>query len=227
MALLELTLVTVYFDQICVNRWNYVSTGTPAAVTLSFALTSSFGLVGTAPDGGFPFGTVANNIRVNLSSSVRFSEALCRNVYSVTDFYATPLVDKFGAVQGQGMSPAIAYGFRTNRVRTDIGRGYKRFVGVTEEDVSAGGVISPSRLQDLNALASAMSSTLIYVDEGQNITFVPVVCKKERYQPSPTTKAYRYFADESQQLQNVATSVLWQPYVQVRTQVSRQYGRGT
>jgi len=223
----ELTLVTLYFNQVCINRWNYVMSGTPAAVTGSFALAFASGFIRTEIDGGFPFGTLANNVRVNLNEGVRFLEVTSRALYSVTDFYASPInPPKFGTVAGEGSAPFVAFGFRTNRVRTDIRRATKRLVGVTETDVSTGGVITSTRFTALVALADVMSNNLTYTDEGQNLTFAPLVCKKQKYVSPSGKPAYRYFPTLSEQLDNSATSIIWQPYATVRSQTSRQYGRG-
>ena len=225
--LYELTLVTRYFNQTCINRWTYRMVGTPAAVSGSFALAFATGLLGTGPDGGFQFGTFANNIRVNLNNAVFFLEVTSRALYSVTDFYASPINPvKTGGVSGEGLAPFTAFGFKTNRVRSDIRRATKRFVGVSESDVSAGGVITPERLSALNALANAMTQALTYNDEGQTLTFTPVVLRKQVYTTESGKRAYRYYPTLTQQLENMADSVIWQAYQEVRSQTSRQYGRG-
>jgi hypothetical protein len=225
--LYELTLVTTYFNQFCINRWNYRLTGTPAAVSGSFALAFATGLLQTEVDGGFPFGSFANNIRTNLNEAVRFIEVTSRAIYSNTDFYASPISPvKSGSVVGEGLPPFCAYGFKTNRVRTDIRRATKRFVGVTESDVSGGGVIVAGRLNALTALANAMTQPLTYIDEGQTLTFTPCVLRKQRYTTEAGTIAYRYYPTLTEQLNFTAESVIWQPYPTVRSQGSRQYGRG-
>ncbi len=225
--LYELTLVTAYFEQLCINRWNYKMTGTPAAVAGSFALAFASGFLSNVVGGNFTFGSLAQNIRVNLSNGVRFLEITSRAIYSTTDFYGSPINPaRFGAVAGQGSAPFVAFGFRTNRVRTDVRRATKRFVGVSEDDVETGGAVSGGRFAGLTELASAMSQSLTYIDEGQTLTFVPVVCGKERYTTPSGSTAYRYFPTLAEQLTRTAEGVLWQPYPQVRSQTSRQYGRG-
>ena len=225
--LYELTLVTVYFNQICINRWTYRMTGTPAAVTGSFALAFASGFLSNIAGGNFTFGSLAQNIRVNLSNLVRFLEITSRAIYSVTDFYASPInPPRFGGVSGEGSAPFVAFGFRTNRVRTDVRRATKRFVGVSEDDVTTGGEISGGRFAGLTDLASVMSQNLTYTDEGQTLTFIPVVCGKQRYTTQTGSVGYRYFPTLEEQLTRTAESVVWQPYPTVRSQTSRQYGRG-
>jgi hypothetical protein len=71
-----------------------------------------------------------------------------------------------------------------------------------------------------------MSATLTYDDEGNTLSFQPCVVGREWREGNTGKFAYRYYETESEQLENVATSVTWQPYSTVRTQVYRQYGRG-
>lgn len=228
MALMEVTLITEYQNQRCINRWNYFATGTPAAVSKSFALSSAIGGVLGALQNQFPNGTLLNNIRVNVSIEVFFREILVRDVYSNTDFYTTPFPNTLaGNIPGKNLSPFSAYGFITNRTRSDIRRATKRFVGVVAGDVEDGGVIGATRLQGLQALANAMSAVLQYNDEGNTISFAPCVVQKERYIPEGSSRpAYRYYPTLALQQQRLMTGIVWQPYATVRSQTSRQYGRG-
>lgn len=232
MALLELTLVSSYFGQECVNRFNYLSGGTPASVSLSYALISAFGAIyePLAIPPGYPPGTPMAAISEILSTSASFSNILAKDIYSVTDFYDTAFVPAYaGTRTGEGMSPAMATGFSTNRVRSDVRRGQKRFVGVSENVVDAGGEFSGAILPTLNACAAALSDVLEYDDEGNTLTFTPVVCGKMEYVvpgSSPARKAYKYWPDLTQQLDHTAAGVVWSVKPFVRTQTSRQYGRG-
>jgi hypothetical protein len=77
-------------------------------------------------------------------------------------------------------------------------------------------------------VAGAMNAVLTYIDEGNTLTFTPIVAAKEKYQSNtnPVRFAYRYYASEALQLQHIMSSIIWSAYDTVRTQVSRQYGRG-
>lgn len=225
MPLMEVVLRGELNGQQHVNRFNYIGAGTPAAVSMSFALTSAMGFIKVGA--AFPAGTIFAWMVGQLSTALTFSEVEVRNVYSVTDFYLTPFASgTAGTYAGEATSPTLAYGFRTNRVRTDIRRGTRRFGGVVEATIGAGGVLAGGIGTSLDLVADLMSDVLTYTDEGNTLTFTPCVVKREGYETPSGGWAYRYMEDETEQLANVATSIIWAPYPNVRTQVSRQYGRG-
>jgi len=216
-----------YFNQQIVNRFNYVSSGVPAAVLGSFALMKAFGAI---PDNAiYPAAAPFAKIMQYLSTSLSITTVTARAAadYDPTDFYERPFVTPYtGAAGGDGMSPAVAYGYRTNRVRLDIDRGTKRFAGVPETAVLGGGVIGAAFFAELVLTANALSAVLSYDDEGNTITFSPCVVSKEEYVTPRGKRAYRYYPTLSEQLEHVALGIQWQPYANVRTQTSRQYGRG-
>jgi hypothetical protein len=228
----EVTLETEYYNQICINRWNYRMTGTPAAVLGGFALLSAMGWTAPNVAGNFPDTSLAWGIQALVSDQVKFRMVVARALYSVTDFYEVPFVGGIvGKDAGQAMSPAIAWGFYTSRTRTDVRRATKRFPGVAEAVVDSGGVVAAAQMAELNAVAAKMSATLTYTDEGNTLSFAPVVCGKERYNvdtklADPEGTAYRYYRTLTEQNAHTADSIIWQPYSTVRTQVSRQYGKG-
>src|SRR5262249_5563744 len=135
--LLELTMTYLYKGQECVNRFNYVAQGTPIGTTMSAALLVSIGVI---PVGGvYNTGTVCQAIRNIQNPGVDYQSAAARDLYSNVDFAEAPFtVAALGLRSGQGddMVPFIAWGTRTNRVRSDIRRGTKRFAGVSENDVN-------------------------------------------------------------------------------------------
>lgn len=233
MALYEVILQQTYFGQEIINRWNYISQGTPAAVTGSFALTSALGAIFdiTAVPPAYPPDHLMRLIAGAQANDVVFDFVSVRNLYSVTDFYETPFLNPLtGTGASESLSPINAFGFRTNRVRTDIRRGTKRLVGVTADTVQDGGVLTPTTLTAiLNPIAAKMSEVLEYNDEGNALTFTPAIFGRERYLPNPELPdrpAYRYYPTEVEQLEHVATGILWDVYPQVRSQTSRQYGKG-
>lgn len=225
--LYELTMFGTFYNQQIVNRFNYLSTGIPAAVSGSFALMKAFGAI---PDNAvYPAGAPFAKIMQFLSSAFSITSVVTRAAadYDPLDFYERPFPTPFvGGSGGDAMSPAVAYGYRTNRVRLDIDRGTKRFVGVPETAVMSGGVIGTAFYAELVQTAAAMSATLTYDDEGNTISFAPCVVHKQEYTTPRGRRAYRYYPTLEQQLEYVATGITWQPYTTVRTQTSRQYGRG-
>lgn len=231
MPILELTLQSTFYNQEVINRWNYVSSGTPAAVSLSYALAYAFGtiydLVAVPP--GYPTGKPFEAIRNIQSSLVVYDQVTVVDMYSETDFYETPFIQAAaGARGGECLPPTAAVGFRTGRVRRDIRRGTKRFAGLPEADTSNNTFAGPYQAL-LTTLASRMSAPLTYNDEGNTITFTPAILGRELYTPDPLRperKAYRPYATETLQMQHLAQGFAWDWYSGVRTQVSRQIGRG-
>lgn len=224
MAIYELTLLQEFKGVRTVNRWNYVLTGVPAAVTGSFALTQAFGYMNTTTLKPL---TVLGFIQSCQHSDVKFLNLVVKNLYSSTDFYETPFIaGTAGTITGVEASPPfVSFGFRTNRVRTDVARGTKRFIGLIETWVNAGELTAPG-LTAMNTLAGEMNEALTYSDEGNTLTFSPAVCGKEEYTTPKGTRAYRYHATEEAQMAKTALGVVWQPYATARSQTSRQYGRG-
>lgn len=232
MAIFEVVLRQTYEGQECINRMNYVSSGTPASVSLSFALAWSLGAIhdAIAVPPGYPPTKLMRRIAACQVNSVQFETLSVRNLYSDTDFYETPFVPLLTgtALGSDGMPPFNALGFYSTRIRQSVRRGTKRFVGVPEAVSTSGGQISSALLNGtIKDLANELSEVLNYDDEGNQITFTPAVCAKERYTvPASGRNAYRYYATEAEQMSHTAVGVLWTPYTTVRSQTSRQYGRG-
>lgn len=228
--LYEVVLQGTLFNQLIINRWNYRSDGDDVPSKNSFGLASAMGLVPVS--GNFPASTIGDAMQALASASMTWQQVIVRAVYDPLDFTDIPFVPNVEGDEAAGVSesPFTAYGFRTNRVRTDIGRGYKRFAGVTEDAVDAGGVIASAVTSSLGALAGFMSDVLSFTESSLTIAFTPCVVKKQQYTAPSGRKAYRYIpvADggEAAQLDLIATGLIWEPYTQVRSQTSRQYGKG-
>jgi len=228
MPLYEVVLEQRYANQQSINRWNYLGSGTPAAVVPSFALLSALGFLGLATT--LTDGTVGGELQTLQNQGVVFVQATCRAIYIDDDFYANPfLANTVGATNTfeTGLSPLVAYGFRSNRVKQSIGRGYKRFIGADETRQDSGGALNAGANAQALLLATAMSDVLTYDDEGNTITFVPIVVQKQEYTTPSGKLAYRYYSTEATQESHIAAGVLWEAYPEVRSQVSRQYGRGS
>ena len=225
MALLEATLQQTYYGQNVINRWTYRSSGTPSSVLLSEALAFAMGYIFTTDP---PAGTIAALLQDCQNLQVNYDLISVKDIYSETDFYELALPGTFnGQATGDSGAPYAAYGMRTSRRRRDIRRGTKRFVGTNDTDVQAGGVLSTDLIDNfLQPLADEMSATLTYTENGENLSFIPVVLGKDDYTAPSGKKAYRYYPTEAQQLLYVAEGFVWEVYDTVRTQVSRQYGHG-
>lgn len=227
MNLYEVTLSATYFGQLCINRWNYLSSGVAVGVVPSVALIEAMGFV--SPDPDFIADSIAKLLQDLQSDSLTYNSVQCRALYDdPADFYDYPfpsgIVGNNNA--SQGASPVVALGFRTTRVRTDIGRGTKRFSGMTEALMDAGGDLSAGAAGAADALAAAMSAVLSYTDGGSSLSFTPVILGKEEYETPAGNKAYKKYPTLTEQLDHIAQGFVWDAYPQVRSQVSRQYGRG-
>jgi hypothetical protein len=226
---MEVTLQTQFLNQECVNRWNYLASGTPAAVSFSFALTNALGAIPAV--GVYPVGALVWKIAQIMSSLVSFTVITVKDVYDLTDFYSTPFTTPLiGGQAGDAMPPFNAYGFRSNQTRGDIRRATKRFEGVVET-FQASGTIVGAIIPNLEALSQEMTDVQTYTDEGNILNFAPIVVSKEEYDPNPPPaegnhRAYRYYPTEAEQLEHIADSIVWQHYATVRSQVSRQFGKG-
>lgn len=233
MAIMEATLTQTYFGQTLQNRFNYLASGTPSAVSYSFALTSAMGAIydQIAVPPAYPDALMTKIADIQ-DGAVEFVSLVVRDVNSVTDFFEQPFVQPLtgGFSTGNGASPAIAVGFRSSRTRTDIRPGQKRFSGISENLIDDGGLIEPTILSAQVAdLATALGEVLTYDDSGNTLTFSPCVVKKERYEvpgSDPIRYAYKYYEDPAVGEQNLMTSIVWTAKPQMRTQTSRQYGRG-
>jgi len=227
MALFEVVLKSIYQGQQCVNRWNYFSSGTPAAVSLSFALTSAMGFIASGEPPVFPTGTIFGKIRQISQAGVEFNEVIAANVFVLSDFYTTAMPDDtLGLAGGTGEPPFVAAGFRTNLVTRAVSRGTKRFVGVPHDQVLAGGVLSTTYIADMTTLATAMSAAITYDDEGNTITFTPAIISKLQYETPSGKKAYKYYPDLATQTTHSASGINWEVYDTPRSQTSRQVGHG-
>ena len=209
-----------------INAWNYrgdvngVSGGDAAALVKA---------MGFDPTGGtFPADTLGDKLQALVSNTVQWQSVLCRNVYDPTDFIDLPFVPiATGDGTGEVLSPINAFGLKSNRVRLDIGRGYKRFPGVLESQVGTMGDLTSGAITALTAVADKMGEIITYTDGTLTDTFTPVIVGKEKYTTPRGKTAYKYYATLTEQLTHLAVGVTWSLYSQVRSQVSRQVGKGS
>lgn len=225
--LYEITVECSYFDQQVINRWTYNQSGAAVGITAAAALLAAFGLVDV--DGDFPEDTPAWGMQRFQPVNVIYRSALVKALYDdPTDFidrgYAAGVTGVSTATNPS--SPALAFGFKTNRVRTDIARGTKRIVGVDELAIGAGGAIDGTFQPVLNTLADLFSETLTYTEGGSSLSFLPCVLGRKKTVVVGGPTKYEFYPTLSEQLEHTANGVVWQAYTNVRTQVSRQYGHG-
>lgn len=228
MPLMEMVVAQDFQGQQVINRYHYFTASTSASVSLSFSLIAALGYLSEdILTGDFPAGTLAAAIQDIQHTSLSYVSSVARDLYSVTDFYENPYISGVtGDQPGTAASPVLAYGFQSSRSRLDVRRGSKRYAGVLEEAMETGGQIVSGYLIEMDQIAALLSAPAIYDDEGNTITFVPVVLSYEPYTTPSGKTAYRPYATEALQLEHTAQSIVYAAQPRVRTQVSRQYGRG-
>lgn len=224
--LYEVVLQGTYAGQEIVNRWNYLGTGDDAVAIPAVGLITELGAAATGAE--FGTGSLFRVVQSVQSSDLSYHQCLCRSIYVPTDFVDVPFpTPKPGDITtSQGLAPFVAFGFRSNRVRTDIGRGYKRFAGVAESFVDALGVVSSDLLSVMTTIAGLLGDTLSHTFGSNVWNFVPTIVGKEKIVSPPDPVKYRYYTTEILQADHLATGISWEPYTDVRSQVSRQYGKG-
>jgi len=209
-----------------VNVWNYKGEVNGVEGGDAAALVSAMGFDPIA--GSFTADTMAAAIQALVSNTVQWRQIICRNVYDPTDFIDLPFVPvATGAGTGEALSPINAFGCRSNRTRLDISRGFKRFPGVLESQCDTLGDLTSAARTALTAVAVAMGESLSFTDGTLTDTFLPVIVQKEKYTTGSGKTAYKYWPTESVQLTKLAVGIVWEIYPQVRSQVSRQVGRGS
>lgn len=229
MPLYEVTLEQEYFGQQIINKWNYDSGTIPSG-----SLGALLALVGM---GWTPFGdidafgadTIAGQLQAGQATAVNFVQAIAKNLYSVTDFYTYAFPPNTAGANGgvNPMSPMVAYGFATDRTRSDIRRGQKRFVGVTEADVGGGGILLDATKTYWQALGDTMADINAVPVEGSAVTFTPYVFGRVAYTTDSGKTAYKYYDTEVEQRAHIARINQWTLKSAIRSQTSRQYGRGS
>lgn len=230
MPLYEFTLEQTLGGQQMINRWNFQSNAIPSGGFGAFQLMIAMGAI--APEGDEPFGpgTTLGKLRPLQSTDTLFVQAIAKNLYSVTDFftYAFP-PNTFGENGGgQSLSPTQAVGLTSDRTRSDIRRAQKRFGGVTEADVNAAGVLTSGAQTTWQQLGDTMGDIAASGVGGDAMLFTPYVFGREKYVvPLSGKDAYRYYETEAEQLEHIARINVFNVKTSVRTQTSRQYGRGS
>lgn len=221
--LFEVVLRQSFLTKPAINRFHFNSSGTPASVSLSFALVSALGGIPDPITGAFPAGSLMEAIAALQADDVLYTEIEAKAMYSVTDFYATPFpAGQAGVRTGQVMNNFDAYAIRSSRVRTDVGRGFKRFAGCTEDRVGAAGVLESGAIADLQAICDILNDVITYDDEGTTLSFTSVVLGFQEYTTPKGNKAYKPYSTLTAQLDHAAIGVIWGVREMTTTQSSRK-----
>lgn len=224
MAILEMTLEMTYFGQRCLNRFNYQSSGAPSTSETVRGLGVAFGSVF---DVAAPVGSAFDAILDIQNNDLVYDQVLIKDVYDPTSFYETPFpAGTSGKGSTDALAPYDALALRTTRTRLDIKRGMKRFAGVALGSTLEGGIVAPTAIANLTALGVLLADVLEFDDNGTTVSYTPIIVSKEKYVTPSGKNAYRYYADEADQVDHVMSGFAWEAYDTTRTQNSRQYGRG-
>ena len=229
MALYEVVLRATYKSQICINRWNYVAPTSVPADLGAFTLLGALGFFQEGDPLAYPTDKMFYNIFHMVVSACAFTDVYAKNIYEPADFYEAAINPVVNGSQGSGaaLSPINAFGFRTSRVRTDISRGTKRFAGVAGELTQSEGDITTTGMGLMNALADIMQADVSEESSSVSYTFKPTIVSKEKYTVEASGNfAYKYYDTLAEQAEHWAQNFEWQPYTNVRSQTSRQVGRG-
>lgn len=226
MALYTVNFRQRYYGQLCINSFDYYSPPGIGNTPDAFELAGLFGLIPVGDPLAFPVDSIAGALQGMQNTGVEYLSADVRELYSLDDFYEAAydpvLVGE--ANSGNDMSPFTAYGFYTSRVRLDIRRSFKRFVGCAEGLVDAGGEISSAQLAVMTGVSELMSEILV----ADTASYHPCTIQREKLTDGETGKvSYKLYEDEGEQEAHIAFPLVWSSYTQVRSQTSRQYGRGT
>lgn len=223
----EVTLQQLYFGQECINRWNYQSAAPPSGTSGAYLCAVGMGAIADDDTPAFDITTILGKLQQLQSTSVTFVELVVKTLYSVTDFYTYSFpTGTVGTGGGEPMSPTMALGFSSDRTRANIRRSQKRFVGLTESVLDAGGVLSSSYATSAQVLGTMMGNPNTVTLDGVTTTFNPVTMGRLKYHPpGKTTWAYKYYP-EDELADHAAPITQFNVKNQARTQTSRQYGRG-
>lgn len=229
MPLYEVTLEQSYYGQQCINRWNYQAPTIPAGSSGAFLAIVAMGAVEDDDTPAFDASTILGQMKAMQSEGALFVQMIAKNIYSNTDFYtyAFPPNTRGSNAAADGLPVVCAWGLTSNRTRADIRRAQKRIAGITENMVDAGGTLTVSGLSAGQALGNLMGNPNTATVESVTTVFNPIVCGREKYHPEgKTTWAYKYYPTEVEQLEHIASVTDFTVKPNVRTQVSRQFGRG-
>lgn len=228
MPLYEATLQQLYYGQECINRWNFDCPTVPSGTSGSYLLAVALGAIADDDTPAFDLTTILGKLQQLQVVAVTFSQLVIKNIYSVTDFYTYAFpTGTVGTGGGEGMTPVNALGFTSDRTVSNIRRSQKRFTGLGESSVDPGGVLTSAFATSAQVLGTLMGNPNTATVDGVSTVFNPVVLSREKYHPpGKTTWAYKYWPDETTQRLHLAPITQYNVKNQVRSQTSRQYGRG-
>lgn len=228
MQLYEVVLNQKLFGQEIVNRWNYVTNDPTTDHLGAFKLAGALGAIQGGDPVSYPTDKLIWKIALMQNSAVQFTQLLVKAIDDPLDFYDQPMVGTLnGQITAAGSMPSFnAFGFYTNRRRTDIARGMKRFAGVTIGGTSTNGEIIAPLVTPMINVALEMTEDQTDVTDGVTTHFAPTIVSKQKYTTPSGKTAYKYYKPLSTQAEHWYQDFTWTAYPNARTQTSRQIGKG-
>lgn len=219
MALYETTIRQTFGGQDCLAVLHHYASDALGESPSAFELLSLLGGVPVGTPLLWPEDTFMFELQQMQHEGAETNEIQVSNLYDAFDFYLAGYSPAIAGNQtGTAESPFVAFALRSTRVRTDIRRGSKRFVGVNESAAGELGVLESTYQTYLTAVADALSAPLV----GSSATYQTAVLHYEMYTAPPAKPAYRPYSTEVAQVANSAVGVVWNIVNHVTTQNSRK-----
>jgi len=224
----EITLEQSAYGNQVINRWNAIADAIPSGQLGAMLALGSMGFVDVGVIPAFDPASFAGLLQARQHAGVNWVQAVGKNIHDPTDYfaYAFPAGTHSSGLAGQGNSPVVAVGYATDRTRADVRRGQKRFVGIMESDVDDGGYLNTGALAAWQAIGDNMATPVTVTIGGSSVVFTPYVFGRKKTVDSDGKITYPYWPTDAEQLAHSMRINQWTLKNTVRTQTTRQYGRG-
>jgi len=228
MPLYEFMLEQSYAGQQIVNRWNYISDAVPAGQLGALLGLAGMGFTPLGATPAFGSETIAGILKAIQSSGATWVQAVAKNIYDPTDYYAYafPAGTVSNLSSSDQMSPVVAIGMSTDRTRSDIRRGQKRFAGILEGFLEGQGYLSSATVTAWQGLADAMADINVVPSGESAMTFTPYVFGRKKTVDVDGKISYPYWPTAEEQTAHAMRINAWTVKNTMRTQGTRQFGRG-
>lgn len=224
------TLQSRYFGQLIINRFQFISSSDVDAVDGCQALANALGAVdtsGVVTGNPLPPGTLMGALETLQNDVVEYIAMEVITPYDAFGLFERifPAGTTGNSVgSGENLAPFIALSIRSDRTRRDVRRGFKRFCGLTEGEITATGPTAPA-LNRLADVATSISGTVTGDAGPLNVAFQSAVVPLKRV-PDSDPPQYELFETEGAAVSASAFPVVYQAEDKVTTQNSRKVGRG-
>ena len=216
------------------SNWMSQGVGADDAIALDV-------LVAMGYDGGAPAAPEVASVLAGFQGCNRLDSQItslfARNVYNDEDIMDVPLSTAWAGLRGGAtyMPPFVAPKVRSGRTRLDVRRGFVSLWGISEDQVVNDDVLVPAYIAFMQSFCNYLAGGISGGAGLGSITYLNVIAGKERYmvpgsgtdpETNPARWAYRYYADEAEQLTKLMIDPPWAPVNVVSSQISRKRGKG-